>query len=138
MHNVKEWVASAGDSREKGFRSVVHIILNAIASHHEFQPEMVMKGGILMAIAYHSGRFTKDIDFSTPKHYLEFQKGEVVFVKNLDAAIKLSAAESEYGISCAIQSQELKPGPKGNYQTLTLGVGYAPKSNANMMKRLVL
>lgn len=88
MNDIAEWVSSAKNQTEKNFRSVVHIILSAISSHHDLQPEMMMKGGILMAIAYHTGRYTKDVDFSTPKHYREFQNGQDAFIANLSNAIK--------------------------------------------------
>lgn len=137
MSDLKEWIESSGDDRkQKNFRSVVHIILNAISSHHELRTEMIMKGGILMAIAYHTGRHTKDIDFSTPKHYSEFQSGQEAFIESLSDAIKLSSVQLPYGIACSVQSSELKPGPEGNYQTLHLSIGYALKSNVNAVKRL--
>ena len=134
--DIEQWIAETDNQGQNDFRRVVHIILNAISSHHEFQPEMIMKGGILMAIAYHSGRFTKDIDFSTPKHYYEFQKGQAVFIENLNSAIKLGAEETNYGIACSIQSSEIRPGPTGNYQTLHLSIGYSYKSDTNSMRRL--
>lgn len=136
MNKIEQWIDLAKDETQKNFRRMVHIILKAISSHHGLQSEMVMKGGILLAIAYHTGRYTKDIDFSTPKHYSEFQKGEDAFITNLNDAIKASAEETQYGILCAIQKQEIRPGPEGNYQTLHLSIGYALKSVPNMIKQL--
>jgi hypothetical protein len=136
MNPLDKWVASAQNAKQKTFRSVVHIILNGISSHHDLRTEMIMKGGILMAIAYHTGRYTKDIDFSTPKHYSEFQAGQKIFIGNLENAIKLSAAELPYGIACAIQSSEVRPGVDGNYQTLHLAIGYALRSNSKTMRKL--
>lgn len=136
MNEIEEWVALAKSDPQKNFRRVVHIILLAISSHHDLRPQMLMKGGILLAIAYHTGRYTKDIDFSTCKHYSEFQKGQEVFIESLADAINVSAEETQYGISCAIQKQEVRPCPEGNYQTLHLSIGYALKSVPNMMRRL--
>ncbi|MBV6325140.1 nucleotidyl transferase AbiEii/AbiGii toxin family protein [Duganella violaceipulchra] len=136
MNDFELWISSAKTLSEKNFRSVVHIILNAISSQHELQTEMVMKGGILMAIAYHTGRYTRDIDFSTSRHYSEFQDGQANFIENIGNAIKLSSAQLPYDFSCAIQSSEVRPGILGNFQTLHLTVGYAPKNNAKAMKRL--
>ena len=136
MNKIVQWVELARSDSQRNFRRMVHIILNAISSHHGLQAEMMMKGGILLAIAYHTGRYTKDIDFSTTKHYSEFSKGQEAFITNLDDAIKVSAEETQYGISCAIQRQELRPGSEGNYQTLHLNIGYALKSNVNAMKYL--
>ncbi|KHK48538.1 hypothetical protein PI87_27855 [Ralstonia sp. A12] len=136
MTELEAWVHGANDNVQKTFRSVVHIILSAIASHHELRPEMVMKGGILAAILYHTGRFTRDIDFSSQKHYKEFMAGQDTFLSNLAQAINLAAEELPYGIACRIQGHELRPGIEGNYQTLHLRVAYALKSNRNMMTRL--
>ena len=136
MSELDEWVGAAKTENERNFRSVVHIILNAISSQHELQTQMVMKGGILMAIAYHTGRYTKDIDFSTTKHYSEFQAGQDQFIDNIDNAIKLAAAKLPYGFACAIQSSEVRPGVTGNYQTLHLSVGYASKNSSGAMKKL--
>ena len=136
MNDFEKWIASSTNKNEKDFRSIVHIILDAISSHHDLRAEMVMKGGILVAIAYHTGRYTRDIDFSTCKHYSDFQENHNQFIDNLGQAIHLSSAELPYGFACRIQSSELKPGAEGNFQTLHLKVGYAEKSNANSMKRL--
>jgi len=136
MSEIDAWIGAARTDSERSFRRVVHIILNAISSQHELQSQMVMKGGILMAIAYHTGRYTKDIDFSTPKHYSEFQAGKEQFIENIENAIKLAAATLPYGFACAIQSSEVRPGEAGNYQTLHLTVGYASRSNPGAMKKL--
>lgn len=136
MNDFENWIASSKSKSEKDFRSVVHIILNAISSHHDLRAEMVMKGGILVAIAYHTGRYTRDIDFSTNKHYLEFQKSQQSFIDNIGKAIDISAATLPYGFACKVQSSEVRPGTQGNFQTLHLSVGYAQKNNARSMKKL--
>lgn len=58
--NIDHWVASADNENERTFREAVHTILYAIASSTNLQPQMIMKGGILMAIRYETGRFTTD------------------------------------------------------------------------------
>ncbi|RRW88474.1 nucleotidyl transferase AbiEii/AbiGii toxin family protein [Pandoraea apista] len=136
MNEIEAWVAATNVPEQTAFRRVVHIVLHAIASHHELRPQMVMKGGILAAVLYHTGRFTRDIDFSSPKHYREFQAGQDTFVRNLADAIALAGEELPYGLACRIQRQELRPGVEGNFQTLHIRVGYAQKSNASAMKRL--
>lgn len=136
MSELDVWVSAARNDREHNFRSVVHIILNAISSVHELQADMVMKGGILMAVAYQTGRYTKDIDFSTTKHYSEFRAGQAQFIDNIENAIKLAAATLPYEFACAIQSSEVRPGVAGNYQTLHLNIGYASRNNAGAIKKL--
>ncbi|VVE29062.1 hypothetical protein PHO31112_03540 [Pandoraea horticolens] len=136
MNEIEAWVAATKIPEQATFRRVVHIVLHAIASHHDLRPQMVMKGGILAAVLYHTGRFTRDIDFSSPKHYREFQEGQESFVRNLGDAIAIAAEELSYGLACRIQRSELRPGVEGNFQTLHIRVGYAAKSNVGAMKRL--
>lgn len=136
MNDFEKWIESSDSNTEKEFRRVVHIILNAISSHHDLRAEMIMKGGILVAIAYHTGRYTRDIDFSTPRHYSEFKNGEKEFIANIGNAINLSSANLPYGLACNIQKSEVRPGTQGNYQTLHLSIGYAKKSDERSMKKL--
>ena len=110
MSEIADWIEEAGIQSEKEFRRVVHIILSAISESNRLKPEMIMKGGILMAIRYHTGRHTRDIDFSTREHYARFSEKEDKFIESLDSSIKQqSAVLAEYGIACAIQGWEIKP-----------------------------
>lgn len=136
MTQLQEWVSDAAESREKAFRSVVHIVLSAISKSHELQHHMVMKGGVLMAIRYSTGRHTRDIDFSTNTHYKDFEAREEEFIQRLDAAVRLSAETLHYDMACAVQSKELQPGRTGNFQTLRLTIGFAAKTNTGAMRRL--
>jgi hypothetical protein len=47
------------DQRE--LRQAVHTVLAAIAHDTQLRADMIMKGGILLAVRYQSVRFTKDI-----------------------------------------------------------------------------
>jgi hypothetical protein len=136
MTALEEWVAAATDERQKTFRSVVHIVLAAISASHELKPAMVMKGGVLMAIRYATGRHTTDVDFSTAVHYREFAAGQAQFIQRLDAAIRQAAETLNHGIACAIQGTEVQPRAEGNFQTLRIRIGYANKSSPGAMKRL--
>ncbi|WP_414440644.1 nucleotidyl transferase AbiEii/AbiGii toxin family protein [Burkholderia sp. 22PA0106] len=136
MTTVEDWVTGAADAREQAFRNVVHIMLSAIGASHELKPVMVMKGGVLMAIRYATGRHTTDVDFSTQAHYREFAAGQDAFIERLNAAIRQAAEALNYGIACGIQSTDLQPRAEGNFQTLRIRIGYAPKGNASAMKRL--
>ncbi|MDN7820884.1 nucleotidyl transferase AbiEii/AbiGii toxin family protein [Burkholderia vietnamiensis] len=136
MTTVEDWVNSATDTREQTFRSVVHIVLAAISASHELKPVMVMKGGVLMAIRYSTGRHTTDVDFSTQVHYREFAADQDAFIDRLDTAIRQTAETLNYGIACGIQSTELQPRAEGNFQTLRIRIGYAQKGNTRAMKRL--
>lgn len=66
-YDIKDWVEEASTTSNKEFRQAVHTILSSIASDSDLKANMILKGGILLAIRYKSHRFTTDIDFSTEK-----------------------------------------------------------------------
>jgi len=68
---IREWVDGYVDPKDREFREAVHTILAAVVADPMLKANMVIKGGILLAIRYQSGRFTKDIDFSTIKSLSE-------------------------------------------------------------------
>ncbi|MDI6796975.1 MAG: nucleotidyl transferase AbiEii/AbiGii toxin family protein, partial [Desulfatibacillaceae bacterium] len=78
------------------------MILEAIAEDPELAGQMLMKGGMLLAIGYDSTRFTKDVDFSTKIMYPDFQKD--IFIKKLNLLLEKSGDRLDYNLSCKIQS----------------------------------
>ncbi len=133
--DVPGWVAKASADK-KNFREAVHIILTAIGQSTALRTKMIMKGGMLMALRYESSRFTKDADFSTREHYV--QGNETELISELDAQLALATAELPYDTSCRIQRSKLKPaGADKTFPTLSLSIGYAPKSNARAISRLL-
>lgn len=123
---IVEWVNAVEPGQERTFREAAHTVLYAIASSTSLQPQMIMKGGILMAIRYETGRFTKDIDFSTTAHYRDFQAGQAEFLSALDAAIQKTVNVLGYQLDCRRQSTKLEPKRDGgNFQTLHISIGYA-------------
>jgi hypothetical protein len=133
--DIPAWVAKASTDK-KNFREAVHIILTAIGQSTALRTKMIMKGGMLMALRYESSRFTKDADFSTRELYV--QGNETELIAELDAQIALATAELPYDTSCRIQRSELKPvGADKTFPTLALNIGYAPKSNARAISRLL-
>ena len=66
--DLAAWV-SRGDEQHRGFREAVHIVISAISDSAPLRTQMIMKGGLLMAIRYDSTRFTRDVDFSTREKY---------------------------------------------------------------------
>lgn len=128
MHNdhITSWIAAADDETQKTFREAVHTILFAIASSTNLQPHMIMKGGILMAIRYETGRFTTDIDFSTTTHYRDFASHQAAFLETFGKAIQSAVQELPYQLDCRLQgTPKIKPRADGNFQTLQMKVGYA-------------
>lgn len=124
--NIDHWVASADNENEKTFREAVHTILYAIASSTNLQPQMIMKGGILMAIRYETGRFTTDIDFSTTTHYRDFAADQAAFLRTFNEALQAAVQQLPYQLDCRLQgTPKIQPRAEGNFQTLRMKVGYA-------------
>ena len=77
--DISHWTDEVLEQRS--FRKAVHIVLAAIAGTPDLQANMIMKGGILLSLAYEGSRFTKDIDFSTPRTLKEFDIQEFIFFR---------------------------------------------------------
>jgi predicted nucleotidyltransferase component of viral defense system len=125
IYELDAWVEE-GPKNLKEFRQAIRIILTAVSHDLNLRGSMVMKGGILMGIRYHSERFTTDLDFSTSA-----TKGEInveEFEKNLRHSLSMAAADSDYGLDCQIQGCRINP-PNDDYQfpNLELKIGYAYK-----------
>ncbi len=95
---------------------------------------MIVKGGVLLAIKYHSSRYTKDIDFSTAQMYSDFDLDK--FRDELSESLLLSVEELPYGLDCKIQSTALSPKKGTLFPTLQISVGYAYQGTVNH-KRLL-
>ena len=100
-YDIAEWVKQADDSRRE-FREAVHTILAAIANDSQLRANMVIKGGILLAVRYHSHRYTKDIDFSTTQGLSEINPDQIK--EALNKSFIRIAEELEYGLDCRVQS----------------------------------
>jgi hypothetical protein len=132
--NISEWASQVPE--QKAFRQAVHTILTAISGSSSLQATMIMKGGILLALAYESSRYTKDIDFSTGKTLDEFDAEE--FIQEFEGALMRSVEELDYGLSCLIQSwKQQPPQADATFPTIRINIGYANKSEASAHKRLL-
>ena len=136
MNEVTQWVSAAPDAEQRLFRQATHCLLLAIAKRASASPEMVMKGGVLLAIRYHTGRMTKDVDFSTRSMYRDFAPTQEAFIAELDRALAGAAAALPYGLQMRVQSCQVKPRIDGNFQTLKIKIGYAVAGNARALDRL--
>ena len=124
---IEQWVNQATDNTNKEFRQAVHIILSSIASDHQLKAGMILKGGILLAIRYHSHRYTKDIDLSTESSLGE-QLTETSVVGALNDSLAYTVEELGYGLDCRVQSSAIDPSNESaSYPTLKMKVGYAYK-----------
>ncbi len=122
---LPEWVSNAPDTDEANLRKTVHICLYAIASNPRLRSSMYIKGGILLAVKYHSDRFTKDIDFSTQGRALPC---DFDLILNELANSLINAEEAlPYDIATCINSHKVKPKNKNNpsFPALKIKVGYA-------------
>lgn len=132
--DVETWVVSAGQPSLTEMRKAMHVILLAIATSAHLKQQMRMKGGVLLDIRYHTGRFTEDIDFSTFQKYKDFD--EVQFIKEFNERLATVASEKYPGLVCIIQSHEVRPkSTDSSYQTLKLKIAYA-YTGTNSYKKL--
>ncbi len=133
--DLHAWVERAPDDKRL-FREAVHIILTAIGTSVALRTQMVMKGGMLMALRYDSSRFTKDADFSTRDKYAKGD--EAALLAELDAQLTLANEQLPYDVLCRRQKAEMRPArPDANFPTLSLSIGYAPRSKPRELQRLL-
>jgi predicted nucleotidyltransferase component of viral defense system len=126
--SIEEWVNQGKEIQQEPFRQSIHTILHAIANSQKLRDIMVIKGGVLIAICHHGGRFTKDVDFSTSKKLNEFKEND--FLEEFKKQLSKSVNSLEYDLDCRLQSYETRP-PRENatFPTLCLRVGYAYKGS---------
>ncbi|MFM5556624.1 nucleotidyl transferase AbiEii/AbiGii toxin family protein, partial [Aeromonas veronii] len=85
--DINAWVNEAAPERVS-FRQAVHMVLHAVASSEYLKTSMVMKGGMLLGIRYHSSRFTEDIDFSSKVNISDVKEDE--FIGSMNDALALA------------------------------------------------
>jgi Nucleotidyl transferase AbiEii toxin, Type IV TA system len=137
MNDVLDWVSNAANvADEKRFRQAVHTLLVALTQGANILPEMVMKGGALMAIRYRTERMTRDIDFSTQALYKTFAPSQEAFLSNLDRFLANASSALPYGLQMRVQSKKVKPRVEGTFQTLTITIGYAYAGETAQLKKL--
>ncbi len=137
QHDIAEWVNQApSDQRE--LRQAVHTVLAAIAQDTQLRADMIMKGGILLAVRYQSVRFTKDIDFSTSMKLSEVNADDVQ--RRLDAALRLTVEALDYDLDCRVQGCKVHPANQANasFPSIKLKIGYAYKGTAKHRRLIQL
>ncbi len=96
---------------------------------------MILKGGILLGLAYASTRFTRDIDFSTDQTLQQIEPNELI--DELDTALVEAVEALGYGIDCRVQGWKQKPpGEDKEFASLKISVGYADQNNLGAHRRL--
>ena len=135
LYNIAEWVEKEENPQRRPFREAVHVILLAISDLGNFRNQMLMKGGVLLAIRYNSTRYTKDIDFSTEILATDFDIKS--FQSEFNQKLMLASEKLDYGLTCKVQSSRMKPpSPEASFPTLKLNVGYAYKHETRNYRRL--
>jgi predicted nucleotidyltransferase component of viral defense system len=126
-HTIDEWVDLASTSENREFRQAVHTILAAISIHETLKTNMILKGGILLAIHYQSERYTKDIDFST-SNKLSNTLNENSISQALNESLTQTIEELDYGLDCVVQSSKVNPSHKdASFPSINLKIGHAYK-----------
>ena len=121
--DIVGWVNDAPE-QQRDFRKAVHLILMAITHRADLQRSMVMKGGLLMAIRYHSERYTSDLDFSSTTLRSDFnvEKFERAFRQSLLEAV----TSSTYNLDIRMQRCRLDPpSTAATFVNICLSIGYA-------------
>jgi predicted nucleotidyltransferase component of viral defense system len=133
--DLPAWVGRATPDK-RNFREAVHIVLTAISTSVALRTTMVMKGGMLMAIRYDSSRFTKDADFSTREKYVP--GAEAALIAELEQQLVAINDQLPYDTMCRLQRYEVRPSrADAKFPTLGLNIGYAPRSKAAALARLL-
>lgn len=122
------WIDEAPTIELGEFRKAVHTILSAISSSDTLRPTMILKGGILLALRYSSGRFTKDLDFSTDRT-LSDQFSVDSVVDELNASLLQAVEELPYGLDCRVQSAKKIPNrDDASFPSIKMKIGYATQA----------
>ena len=133
--DFERWIDTA-DPSEIEFRQAVHVVVETISDCPSLSEHLIIKGGILLALAHDSDRFTRDIDFSTSGGVAELPVGLVE--QEIRAQLPTVVETLEYDLDCRLQSSELRPpDPDKSWPTLIMKVGYAPFTQAARHRRLI-
>jgi predicted nucleotidyltransferase component of viral defense system len=135
-HSIEAWVEGADSAREQALRMAVHTTLLAISDSNYLRSNMVLKGGILLAIRYQTHRHTTDIDLSTTKQHGE-EINEEAIKSNLESSLVGATDSLSYDMDCRIQS--IKKTPKSEnatFPSLKITIGYA-QPGSQLHKRLM-
>ncbi len=132
---IDKWVQEANDDTNREFRQAVHTTLLAISSDNALKNNMVLKGGILLAIRYRSNRFTKDIDLSTTNHLSSMVPEDII--SEINQSLALAVNILNYDLDCIVQGWKIEPRTENvTYPSIKITIGYAYKGT-NKHKRLL-
>ena len=102
MKNIEEWIDRAENDDEKKFRQAIHLILLAVSRDKVLSQNLVIKGGIVLSLAYGSERYTTDLDLSALDNMEVLSKEELEL--KLGRQITAVVALSDYNLKLLVHS----------------------------------
>jgi hypothetical protein len=136
MKNIEEWIDRAENDDEKKFRQAIHLILLAVSRDKVLSQNLVIKGGIVLSLAYGSERYTTDLDLSSLDNMEVLSKEELE--SKLSKQIKAVVALSDYNLKLLVHSIKYMPKDpsKVKFPAYKARIGYADSTNQKAVKRL--
>ena len=136
MKNIEEWVNNAENNYQKTFRQVIHLILLAISRDESLSQTLIIKGGVVLSLAYGSDRYTTDLDLSSLDNMEKLSKQDLE--TKLSKSLRAVVALSEYKLELAVQSIKYLPKDptKVKFPAYKAKIGYADSTNNGALKRL--
>lgn len=136
MRNIEEWIDRAENDDEKKFRQAIHLILLAVSRDKVLSQNLVIKGGIVLSLAYGSERYTTDLDLSALDNMEVLSKEELEL--KLGRQITAVVALSDYNLKLLVHSIKYQPKDpsKVKFPAYKARIGYADSTNQNAIKRL--
>jgi len=136
MKNIEEWIDRAENDDEKKFRQAIHLILLAVSRDKVLSQNLVIKGGIVLSLAYGSERYTTDLDLSSLDNMEVLSKEELE--SKLSKQIKAVVALSDYNLKLLVHSIKYMPKDpsKVKFPAYKARIGYADSTNQKAIKRL--
>lgn len=136
MKNIEEWIDRAENDDEKKFRQAIHLILLAISRDKFLSQNLVIKGGIVLSLAYGSERYTTDLDLSSLDNMEVLSKEELEL--KLSKQITAVVALSNYNLKLLVHSIKYMPKDpsKVKFPAYKARIGYADSTNLNAVTRL--
>lgn len=136
MKNIEEWIDRAENDDEKKFRQAIHLILLAISRDKFLSQNLVIKGGIVLSLAYGSERYTTDLDLSSLDNMEVLSKEDLEL--KLSKQITAVVALNDYDLKLLVHSIKYMPKDpsKVKFPAYKARIGYADSTNKNAIKRL--
>lgn len=136
MKNIEEWIDRSESDDQRRFRQSIHLILLAISRDRFLSQNLIIKGGIVLSLAYGSERYTTDLDLSSLDDMTVLNKEDLEL--KLGRQITAVVATSNYDLELLVHSIKYKPkDPTAvKFPAYKAKIGYADTTNENALIRL--